>query len=102
AEDGIRDFHVTGVQTCALPISVGETLIEQHVERGLGVVTVVVLGVRHLYARFEAGGPCVVIWKTGYENAAVHRFACVPAALGSRSEERRVGKVCRKRRWTRK
>src|SRR5690606_143875 len=24
AEDGIRDFHVTGVQTCALPISVYE------------------------------------------------------------------------------
>src|SRR5690606_41178620 len=24
AEDGIRDFHVTGVQTCALPISAGE------------------------------------------------------------------------------
>src|SRR5690606_40089368 len=24
AEDGIRDFHVTGVQTCALPISVLE------------------------------------------------------------------------------
>src|SRR5690606_39476174 len=23
AEDGIRDFHVTGVQTCALPIFVG-------------------------------------------------------------------------------
>src|SRR5690606_40323550 len=23
AEDGIRDFHVTGVQTCALPISAG-------------------------------------------------------------------------------
>src|SRR5690606_40078215 len=23
AEDGIRDFHVTGVQTCALPISGG-------------------------------------------------------------------------------
>src|SRR5690606_40644079 len=23
AEDGIRDFHVTGVQTCALPISDG-------------------------------------------------------------------------------
>src|SRR5690606_29104584 len=25
AEDGIRDFHVTGVQTCALPISVTST-----------------------------------------------------------------------------
>src|SRR6266511_5880306 len=24
AEDGIRDFHVTGVQTCALPISLNE------------------------------------------------------------------------------
>src|SRR5690606_40240935 len=24
AEDGIRDFHVTGVQTCALPISGGD------------------------------------------------------------------------------
>src|SRR5690606_39771767 len=28
AEDGIRDFHVTGVQTCALPISADrETLL---------------------------------------------------------------------------
>src|SRR5690606_33377810 len=26
AEDGIRDFHVTGVQTCALPISAQEQL----------------------------------------------------------------------------
>src|SRR5690606_40093830 len=26
AEDGIRDFHVTGVQTCALPIS-GEIVV---------------------------------------------------------------------------
>src|SRR5690606_39765166 len=25
AEDGIRDFHVTGVQTCALPISTAAT-----------------------------------------------------------------------------
>src|SRR5690606_39822037 len=24
AEDGIRDFHVTGVQTCALPIYAGD------------------------------------------------------------------------------
>src|SRR6266511_6147278 len=26
AEDGIRDFHVTGVQTCALPISQNATV----------------------------------------------------------------------------
>src|SRR5690606_40581172 len=28
AEDGIRDFHVTGVQTCALPISMAILLQE--------------------------------------------------------------------------
>src|SRR5690606_39898903 len=27
AEDGIRDFHVTGVQTCALPICVVDGLM---------------------------------------------------------------------------
>src|SRR5690606_39444438 len=27
AEDGIRDFHVTGVQTCALPIWVTDSLL---------------------------------------------------------------------------
>src|SRR5436309_4531911 len=27
AEDGIRDFHVTGVQTCALPISPVRTVV---------------------------------------------------------------------------
>src|SRR5690606_39669013 len=27
AEDGIRDFHVTGVQTCALPISIGTIVL---------------------------------------------------------------------------
>src|SRR5690606_41179066 len=29
AEDGIRGFHVTGVQTCALPISATKSTIEQ-------------------------------------------------------------------------
>src|SRR5690606_8780553 len=28
AEDGIRDFHVTGVQTCALPIYMGNKTVE--------------------------------------------------------------------------
>src|SRR5690606_40118275 len=34
AEDGIRDFHVTGVQTCALPISLtrGQRLIGRGVD----------------------------------------------------------------------
>src|SRR5690606_27498146 len=34
-EDGIRDFHVTGVQTCALPISPRQMLLQ----RALGLPT---------------------------------------------------------------
>src|SRR5215475_6207034 len=30
AEDGIRDFHVTGVQTCALPISIAQYVGRLH------------------------------------------------------------------------
>src|SRR5690606_5262025 len=49
AEDGIRDFHVTGVQTCALPIS--ETLIpllDQAIEKaGDQGVEEVVMGMAH-------------------------------------------------------
>src|SRR5690606_40214942 len=33
AEDGIRDFHVTGVQTCALPICTGAQLLAGLQER---------------------------------------------------------------------
>src|SRR5690606_39801454 len=47
AEDGIRDFHVTGVQTCALPIlhafldgKIGFLDIARCVERVLGAHTV--------------------------------------------------------------
>src|SRR5690625_480806 len=32
AEDGIRDGHVTGVQTCALPIYVSETICESRLD----------------------------------------------------------------------
>src|SRR3712207_4415997 len=32
AEDGIRDIGVTGVQTCALPICLGEIFIDMHKE----------------------------------------------------------------------
>src|SRR5690606_40124252 len=34
-EDGIRDFHVTGVQTCALPISAGHVPLIGRLSRWL-------------------------------------------------------------------
>src|SRR5688500_19150553 len=78
AEDGIRDYKVTGVQTCALPIfAVGGCVCPyRH-----AVCAEVRFGVRwqsHRFGRSQSGG-----------------FA---AAL-LRSEERRVGKECRSRGW---
>src|SRR5690349_1142859 len=78
AEDGIRDLYVTGVQTCALPISttsIGST-----------------------------GGPSLQRIRpsgVGYSRAS----SISPRATGRmrpqprRSEERRVGKECRSR-WS--
>src|SRR5690606_11281872 len=66
AEDGIRDFHVTGVQTCALPIStpappagVRRTWGTPHVALGIadvrGIASVPVLGWNGTPSAFEAG-----------------------------------------------
>src|SRR5207302_8050582 len=73
AEDGIRDFHVTGVQTCALPISRRRRQMLQYN-----------IAVQHLPSpprrgcRPGSGRTCRVKRK-------------------KRSEERRVGKECRHR-----
>src|SRR5256885_14874132 len=40
AEDGIRDYKVTGVQTCALPISLDEAAADL---AGKGIETVVIV-----------------------------------------------------------
>src|SRR5690606_40064648 len=83
AEDGIRDFHVTGVQTCALPISNLDYLINTlaHLE-SLGIRepelqrVLNVIGCHFARGRSDRGSPGVA------------------ALLKLRSEERRVGKKC--------
>src|SRR5690606_40551814 len=80
AEDGIRDFHVTGVQTCALPICMNwavesPVMVQARVELSpasmmVGAAVNVALG--------AVGGATVTV-------------------IGPRSEERRVGKECRYR-----
>src|SRR5262249_60103067 len=81
AEDGIRDWSVTGVQTCALPISAvgvgdvkcqGDDSDEEHL-RGATQAELVALDGR----------------------ASRHDLR----RMRSRSEERRVGKECRSR-WS--
>src|SRR5439155_3217601 len=71
AEAGIRDGHVTGVQTCALPISEG---------RGQQRHPVVI---DHVAVRVPR-----VLLVSGLEGEG-----------GVRSEERRVGKECRSGGW---
>src|SRR2546426_3505619 len=39
AEDGIRDYKVTGVQTCALPISRTKKLSPDEIQRGTFTIT---------------------------------------------------------------
>src|SRR5437870_13756002 len=78
AEDGIRDGHVTGVQTCALPIY-GQLLLIPQGSRILGEVKPVAnFGQQRLAVVFHR-----IVMPDGY----------------SRSEERRVGKECRCR-WS--
>src|SRR2546430_8641670 len=88
AEDGIRVLTVTGVQTCALPISVeAETLL-------VGL----------------SPADDAAVFKPDDERAIVFRVAFFPPlvdepalfgriAATNRSEERRVGKECRSR-WS--
>src|SRR5690606_39566439 len=86
AEDGIRDFHVTGVQTCALPISfLG--MISENRKR---IPT-------HLYAGFRYNN----VLSKEYCRFAEGEIAAGRLAdfqIAFRSEERRVGKECRCRR----
>src|SRR2546429_5353826 len=89
AEDGIRDVAVTGVQTCALPISITYPLsfhILAHSFQLAKNSTLFVL--RRLRTPCER--------PPGVGGTATS--AC-SALRGERSEERRVGKECRSR-WS--
>src|SRR5688572_31269020 len=72
AEDGIRDLTVTGVQTCALPISSEARRVP-------------------LADTIDGENGCI------FKTRVVETACCV--SLMVRSEERRVGKECRSR-WS--
>src|SRR5205807_3930373 len=83
AEDGIRDYKVTGVQTCALPIS-SASLTDDNL-------------LRHTRSK---GKP--IILSTGMSTLEqIDRAVEVLGKQGLilRSEERRVGKECRSGGW---
>src|SRR3712207_7477545 len=84
AEDGIRDIGVTGVQTCALPISRDTKLGPEEITRDIPNV-----GENMLRDLDESG-----IIRIG---AQVKPGSILVGKV--RSEERRVGKECRSR-WS--
>src|SRR5438046_7372643 len=79
AEDGIRDWSVTGVQTCALPISHKRS---SDLSDGAGHAVDVLFGFDDARSGDE---------RDGAASAEGDGFA---ARVGERSEERRVGKEC--------
>src|SRR5256885_12270229 len=90
AEDGIRDYKVTGVQTCALPISVN---LEAPVE--------LIRAVSKSMVRKKAGRIVNLASVAAYSAHTDLWYGVTKAGIVSftRSEERRVGKECRSR-WS--
>src|SRR5207249_7000892 len=97
AEDGIRDRNVTGVQTCALPISRG-------VGRSIRPRRASVCLFSHELKHIRRVNDCssILTWPFSRPLSALH-FLCQLFVRGTtmplRSEERRVGKECRAR-WS--
>src|SRR3712207_8386680 len=91
AEDGIRDIGVTGVQTCALPISL-EIIFKIGVSVCFGL-----LGTSIISPMIDSHYNLWILENLNYEKF-IHDVnkACT---LTVRSEERRVGKECRSR-WS--
>src|SRR2546421_8036587 len=89
AEDGIRDLIVTGVQTCALPIS----LLERHAQ-DVGVFLQLLL---HRVVERDRALPARPARPCG--NPPLGRLVLGRLPDRLRSEERRVGKECRSR-WS--
>src|SRR5690606_41112417 len=88
AEDGIRDFHVTGVQTCALPI---------YMRNPVNFVKFIVKGSLFLqninsHFRMIYFGIFNLVKIIVEDNLL---FSDISIAFKLRSEERRVGKECR-------
>src|SRR5256885_4045036 len=88
AEDGIRDYKVTGVQTCALPISHPQDFhLVFHTDVGK--------------SGLPAGqsGVAWCEWKRLDASTDLPAHSSGSSRLPMRSEERRVGKECRSR-WS--
>src|SRR5690606_41087055 len=86
AEDGIRDFHVTGVQTCALPILVRDETLRRFCDSSDD-------NMRWLESHGVQFGSSVYTGKSIYppEGYDIYFSGNEKVTSSARSEERRVG-----------
>src|SRR5207253_5803839 len=89
AEDGIRDGHVTGVQTCALPIFLSRYSSASYMRFSVSRTAV--------SASSSTASPASGWPPAPY--ASARKASRYDWAILARSEERRVGKECRGRVW---
>src|SRR5262249_58669650 len=95
AEDGIRDWSVTGVQTCALPISLGSKRWEDRTMVTEARAPRESLELM-LQVRPQTSGEYVAALESFWGETTKED---VLARVAARSEERRVGKEWRSRWW---
>src|SRR5690606_40178553 len=82
AEDGIRDFHVTGVQTCALPIfriypgGLGLETEDQTMAQYVVDYRLDILGADEVPAGEPGVGPGAAIQGDGAPGAEIGRASC--------------------------
>src|SRR5690606_39918439 len=95
AEDGIRDFHVTGVQTCALPIfgKIVSSLVADVIMPPIGLL-IGGIDFSDIVVTLKDATPdaAAVTMNIGIFIQTILDFLIIAFA---RSEERRVGKECR-------
>src|SRR5690606_39474106 len=100
-EDGIRDFHVTGVQTCALPISAAMSAVVGPPSRSRAAMAppTRVLAIPGRPRSLPSSRLVVAVVRES--RSAIERLpGLYKAASPLRSEERRVGKAGRAGVWT--
>src|SRR5690606_39959207 len=92
------DFHVTGVQTCALPICLATALVLLRgalIRTGIGALIVGAGELAYQFTRLVSGAGGFGQAMSLLKDVAVEvweRIRMGAAAAGARSEERRVGK----------
>src|SRR5205807_4209067 len=92
AEDGIRDYKVTGVQTCALPICHGLQVVPDCILQEAPALDLLIVP-GGLGARTHARENPQILEFVRRQRGTV--VSVCTGALILRSEERRVGKECR-------